>query len=550
MKGKIKYCIALLLLCTVAAAWAQNAGSTSKLHLYTDRTYSLSGDTLWFKVWLPKLLDEKSNIVRVQLNSSSGQVISTVASKSELQWSDGFLSIPDSLSTGIYFVNAFFNEQRSNATIEIEAKTLFVYNRFEEAVTEISLPKSELIYRAGSDEELLEINTPKMSYGTRDLVEGEINIRSSEIAHATISAKLVDPLADVAGGYIKRNFVGTHKIIPAFAEKDGILISGKVLNEKEEPQNNTIVLLSISSEPPYFDYCISNENGGFNFFLLNASGDADLILQAVSSTGEELYIEPETNSLEQTDYLAMENKVLNPKQTAFINTVIQAKFIQKLFNKSSLSYKEPFEMPARFDVPFYGKPTKRVTPSEFFDLPDFREISRELLHGIQYRTQNDEVTFRLLNSDRGQFFNNEPLRLLNGIPVFKNAYFTALKSTDISYIDIVQHERIFGDLHINGVMAVSLNDKSNAWLAQQANVYQFNIPCLQAHKTIPHGKQSNAEKGEPDVRQNYLWETLPAAGSMPFRFLLSDLKGKVEITVEGKTTSNTAFKTSKIIEVN
>lgn len=549
MKGKFNYYIVLLLLFMVSSGMAQNSDAANKLHLYTDRNYSLSGDTLWFKVWLPELLEESSNVVRVQLNSSNGQIITTVASKSTHQWSDGFLSIPDSLSTGVYYVSAFVNEQRNAANIEIEAKTLFVYNRFDEAVTEISMPKPELISRPDRGEVLVEINTTKTNYDTRAVVKGEIHVRSSEIAHATVSAKLVDPLSDIAGGYIKTTFEGAHEVIPAFAEKNGVLISGKVLSPDNTPQNNKLVLLSISSEPPYLDYCISNENGGFNFFLFNASGNADLILQAVSEGGEELLIEPEKNLLKQAGELSTESKLLSLQQSEFIGTVIQASFIQKLFKKTSLANNDPFEMPARFTVPFYGKPSKRVTPSEFFDLPDFKEISRELLPGIQYRTKNNEVTFRLLNSDRGKFFGSEPLRLLNGIPVFKNSYFTSLKSTDISYVDIVQHERIFGDLQINGVMAVSLNDKSNAWLAQQSNIFQFNLPCLQTIKLSSYNNKLEFKGGEPDVRQNYLWEKLQAEGSKSFQFSLSDLKGKVEITVEGVTTSNTVFKTTKIIEV-
>ena len=43
-----------------------------------------------------------------------------------------------------------------------------------------------------------------------------------------------------------------------------------------------------------------------------------------------------------------------------------------------------------------------------------------------------------------------------------------LKSSDISYIDIVKSERIYGDIILKGVLAVSLHDKSNSWLAPPA----------------------------------------------------------------------------------
>lgn len=86
--------------------------------------------------------------------------------------------------------------------------------------------------------------------------------------------------------------------------------------------------------------------------------------------------------------------------------------------------------------------------------------------GFQYRVRKEILTFRMINAPRNAYFSDEPLRLINGIPVFKNSFFSALKSTDIRYIDVVQEERIYGDLRFNGILSVVLNDQSNLWMAQ------------------------------------------------------------------------------------
>ena len=148
-------------------------------------------------------------------------------------------------------------------------------------------------------------------------------------------------------------------------------------------------------------------------------------------------------------------------------------------------------MPPRYSIPFYGKPENHIVPAEFTDLPNFQEISRELLPGVQYRNKNEEITVRIVNKKLGGFFDTEPLRLINGIPVFKNSLFSQLKSTEIHYIDIVQEQRLFGDLIFDGALAVSLNDKSNIWLAQQSNVFQFSVNCLQRDKTPSCNRQPN-----------------------------------------------------------
>lgn len=548
MKIRFRIDIILLLFFVQVFVQANTTFAASKQYIYTDRNYCISGDTVWFKVWVPDTLEKNSNVVHVQIASIKGAVVSTVTQISKQQWAEGFVHVPDSLSSGVYLVLAFFNEQRKIPDLAIDAKTLFVYNRFEEQIKELEVPVSEAFTSGENISDILDIQTDKKIYSTREIVEGTIRLKSDEILHATISAKVVDPLADDLGGTLNLKVSDTKTVIPDFAEKDGVLISGKVLDDANNPQKDVLTLLSISSEPPYFDYCITNENGGFNFYLPNAFGNAELIYQAIDKNGKELQIISEMNSL-QTEEFGSRLKILSPQQSEFVNTVVQANFINKLFNRSKLASNDSLRMPERYSTPFYGKPTKSVTPSEFFDLPSFTEISRELLLGVQYRTQNNEATLRILNADRGKYFGNEPLRLLNGIPVFSNSFFSNLISTDINYVDIVEQERVFGDLIFNGVFAVSLYDKSNSWIAMQPNILQINYPCLQEYRKNSYQNKIIPKQLEPDTRQNYLWEILPISDDSNFKLQLSDMKGDVQIVVEGVTVDGRVFKTSKIIEV-
>ena len=182
-------------------------------------------------------------------------------------------------------------------------------------------------------------------------------------------------------------------------------------------------------------------------------------------------------------------------------------------------------------------------------MPNFKEISRELIPGFQYRTRNDGVTFRLINTKQNKFFDDEPMRLLNGVPVFKNSLFTNLKSTDISKIEIIQDERIFGDLRFKGIIAVSLYDKSNNWMTQQPGIKQISIDCLQLDKRPNYIGLKSESTNLPDIRQVYFWEKMTPENLQNLTFNLSDLKGNVEISLEGYTDENVYFRTSKIIKV-
>jgi hypothetical protein len=517
--------------------------------LFTDRDFCVSGDTVWVKVFQPEQLENLGNIVHVQLDGKNNNLISSIAIKTENNRAQGFISIPDSLSTGQYFITAFLNTQRNTTDIETSGKLLFVYNRFEDRVEEIELIKTNNPAKVETDNSAINISTDKNEYLTREKVAVKIDSNSSNrIKNAIVRATLVDPLTKEIEIENKFRFQSSNSDIPDFIENNGILLNGKVTGKNGEATANALVMLTIDSDQPYFDYYVLGENGDFHFYIKNAFGNGNVVLQTVSNNAGQFTIQLENNFMVRANANQYYLKTLNLKQIDFINTSINANLTDKIFNPVFVTQPANFEMPPRFSIPFYGKPDQHVIPDEFIDLPDFQEISREILPGVQYRSRNDEITIRIINSSYRWFFEDEPLRLINGIPVFKNDFFTNLKSTDISFIDIVKAVRIFGDLIFKGVLSVSLYNKSNSWLTQQPNVFQFNVDFIQTEKTPNYEIQNKLRENQPDMRQVFLWEYLKE-GQSEYDFNLSDRKGTVEITVEGLTAEDEFFKSSKLIEI-
>ncbi|NQU51068.1 MAG: hypothetical protein HQ522_00870 [Bacteroidetes bacterium] len=521
----------------------------NELALFTDRDYCISGDSVWFKVFLPETVLEKGNVVRVQLDTKDNNLISSAVKRIENGWAEGYLHVPDSLSSGLCFVTAFLNSQRDSSSHELYSNALIVYNRFEESISEMELPNSDLKTILENYNSFVNLNSDKNEYLTREKVSVEIDINSDEILNAVIKATVVDPLAKEISGSYRFNFESLNNTIPRIKEQDGFLLNGRVVDIDGNLQKGVLVVLSITGEPPYFDYYISGKDGDFHFFIKDAVGTANIVLQAISKNNKEYFIEKELNYLVRKDENQTLTKTLTSQQSEFISSLIDGDFIYKLFNLTISKSNEFFEISPRFSMPFYGPPTERIVPDEFMDLPDFKEISRELLGGVQLRDRNGSVTFRMLNQKQRYFFENEPLRLLNGIPVFKNSFFTSLKSTDINYIDVVQSERLFGDLVFMGILSVSLKDKSNSWMVKQPNIFQFKVDCLQPGKRPEYLKERITSHNQPDLRHIYIWEILKINTEQKLDFYLSDLKGKVEISVEGVTKSKKVFKASKIIEV-
>ena len=515
--------------------------------LFTDRGFCVSGDTVWVMLKLRGNFENEDVVARFQIEAIDGNLIDGVAIESSGSWARGFIMIPDSLSTGQYFITAFLLNGADNQ-VGLVTKSLLVYNRFDEDIAQISLVNPTNFESVETQSPDIQIKTEAETYKTREKVSVSFKLPADlNILEAVIRATITDPLEKELTGY-RFSYRFPSAPAPGFVEKGGYLVSGKVTGINGVVQPGVLVVVSLTTPESYFDYCVTDSAGIFHFFVKNAFGATDAIFQVFSDDEQKFEVHFENCAPERMGSVTAEPFVLTTGQTTFIKNALNSSFASRIFNPVNLVQTEYFSMEVADSIPFYGPPTTRVRPEEFVDLPDFREISRELLHGFQYRVRNEKNVFRMLNRTRGEFFKEEPLRLINGIPVFNNQLFTSLKSTEISHVDLVLYERVYGDLILNGVIEVSLKDKSNAWLGNQPNLFRSKISFLQPNKNPGYYNATQLKPGEPDTRQVFVWKKVAGAPE-DFSFDLSDRKGTVEISVEGFTRDNRCFKSVKTIEV-
>ncbi|WP_157493576.1 hypothetical protein [Draconibacterium sediminis] len=548
MSRAFKILFLVVMVCAGLKSMAQTTANR-ELVVFTDRDFCISGDTLWLKAYVPKELQRYGNIVHLQLESQTGNLIASRAVKCNNTQAEGFIAVPDSLQTGLYFVHAFFNAQRSNGVLKCTGRSVYVYNRFEEAIERLPVveDKAAVVTPESADNQI-DIDLEDKNYRRRDEVKGSINTGDNEFVYMVASARIIEPFSHKNSGFMRFGMKDRNTGIPPFPEEDGVLISGSLSNRETGDAANSLVLLTVTGNETYFDYYYPDSTGLFHFFLPDARGNANLILQPLAVGDKQFDIKLTPNFMSAVEQLKFDSTFVNPKQAEIIENSIKGTFFNKLFRGVSIRSKDDFEMPNPYGMPFYGQPDNHIVPELFIDLPNFKEISRELLIGFQYRDRNDEVTFRMLDYGQDRFFDTEPLRLINGIPVFKNSFFQDLQSTDIASIDLVKSERIFGDLRFKGVLMVSLNDKSNSWLAQQPNVFQLKVPCIEFPKQANYNPIAEG-RTQPDTRWQFLNEVVDSNEKWPFSFQLSDVKGDLEIKVEAITKSGKLYRTSKIISV-
>lgn len=547
-----KQILGLLFSVLFCIGFAQTGKTESDLFLFTDRDFCISGDTVWFKV-IKKNGESKSNVVHVQLSDANNHTIASVKKKCTENRAEGYLHVPDSLSSGVYFLSAFLYEHLSKPGLLVEYKSLFVYNRFQRDLPELLIPASENKLEETVLNQPLSIKPDKTTYAVREKVIVEIGlgaIHSYEIDQVVVKASLVDELARQAGGRFLSRSGGSSLVVSHFQEMDGFILSGKVTKTGSgESPEKALVFLSLPENPSYLDYYVTGKDGYFHFFLQNAVGVGDAVIQAISEDDTELQARIETSVLNTQKPLPMKKQILSPKHIDFISALADAGFIKRLFLGDYTIPPHEFSMPERFTIPVYGHPQRTVSPDDFYELNDFREISRELLPGVQYRTRRGNTTMRMLNWNENSYFENEPFKLINGVPVFKNRLFESLGSTDVDRIEYTMQDRLYGDLRFSGILAMYLKDNSYQWLTHQPGFTLLSVPLLQSDRKSENQLIAESKKHIPDLRTVFIWSMKKPGENQKIDFTLSDLKGKVEIAVEGVTREGKVFKHSEIIEV-
>ena len=522
------------------ATFQSKAQETNQFSLFTDRDFYTSGETILFKF----ITQEKqhSGVAKVELINTGGKIISTVNKKISDHQADGFLYIPDSLTTGSYLL---CTSSETNQTRTF--RELLICNRFTGLVETTSLPriKGTLIENANTPD--IQISGIGEKIKQREVVHLKILLSPESLNQ--IKDYLLVEVASLTPGYLSRTFTSHgQKPTDLIQYTNGIQINGTAEDrDTGAPFKNGCILLSIPDSVPAMHYYITGEDGRFNFELKNYYGKIPVVVQGYDMEKKRLL----KINISHPDSIAkglpeFESSTISADLQKTVGNQIEATTLSKIFNYKELTINTPAVK--KQDYPFYGLPTEVIRPSLFIDLPDFTEISRELLPGVKFRAYNRIPTLQILNPNTLNYYNDQPLVLLNGIPVQDLNVIKNMGSKDISWIEICRKERFFGDLSFAGVVAIYSNNLDYQRLPESHDLIKFYLDAIQPDAALQvMGKKT---ENEPDLRKVLLWQpNLKPANTFYFDFETSDVKGNYQLIVRRMTLDGSIISKVQNFEV-
>lgn len=127
-------------------------------------------------------------------------------------------------------------------------------------------------------------------------------------------------------------------------------------------------------------------------------------------------------------------------------------------------------------LPFFGKADKDYLLDDYVRFPTMEEVLREFVAEVRVRKQRDKFRIEVLNVPYNLYFVNEPLVLLDGVPVFDTNILMAIDPLKIRNIQVVSKKYYFGTKVLSGIVSFTSYDGDLAGYAipRQAQVRDVN----------------------------------------------------------------------------
>ncbi len=528
------------------------------VHLYTDRDIYLSGEDVWFTVFVAvnNTTSNLSEIIYLELFDVTDRKLFTGKFEVINGCAAGNFQIPAETTTGNYFIRAYTQYQRNFSPGNFSIKTITIINpeyplpgkeKNEdglEADNEANDQSTEQsIGGSNNDIEIL-IQPDKSVYSKRQAVELNVklpNAQAEDIIGLCISVArrgtLVQTTEPLASGMKKNegsnNTTGNIFWIP---ETRGVSISGFVNDKKsEKPLAGINIYLSVLGSDPQFHITQTKANGAFIFSLGYLKGGHEIFIGVKQEDHEEIQLL--VNNDFSNDFAPMQNIPLAIDST--YETLLEEMLVnhqsQTIFSREVNT--NPDTTVVGFDI--FGKADVSVYLSDYIDLADLETVFFELVRTTSIKSIDGRKTLSVLNPETFRVSSNQ-LFLLDHVPVFNFEALLSIPPAKVKNIDVINRTHYLGDNTLKSVVMMNTYDGDFAgYVFPEGSIFvEYQTITLQRIFVAPeYLSQSEKESRMPDFRTTLYWnpEISISNNDTTLRFFTSDNTGVYDVFVRGIT---------------
>lgn len=551
-----------------------------ELFVRTDRDIYITGEQVWLKIYkisgLTQTSSNISKVVYIELLDKNNFPLKQLKIKTDNCSSSSVFNLPDNLSSGNYVIRAYTSWMQNFSPDQFSYTTISVINPFE-SIDHLKLPLNtsnadsllSLITIAGHSPSIninqtniinqihYVVSLEKQQYTPRGNVK--LKISATDVSGKPIESDLSVSVTRSAlvrssstssfyssnGNKISFDRSSRREYLP---ELEGHLISGHIrLKTTDEPLKNIDISLSFVGKTARCRFTRTDENGEFNF-LVKDTGLSEIVIQPLSPDIIGYYIELYQPFSSSFSNIKIADFYIDSSKINEINKAIVGAQISNIY--------EPFtEKPAETNPvapDFFGKPENSVKMSDYIELTSIREVVKEIIPNAYTQKQNGKFDFKLINKFRDHPFENKPLVLVDGIPVYDFEKVLNINSKEIERADVINTRYFYSGNVFDGILSFITKKGNLSAMEFDNSIFRQVYESCQVQKNFYSPIYSSEVKKDErlaDFRNTLLWKPdlrTGKDGKAEIDFYTSDESSEFTIVVEGMTPDGkTGYSTSK-----
>lgn len=318
--------------------------------------------------------------------------------------------------------------------------------------------------------------------------------------------------------------------------RDKSIISGRIYNKTNGlPLPNTLVYLSTFA-PNQLHIYKSQQNGAFVFSVNNLVDHQNIFLCSNSNLGSE--VEFQINDEFLSEFPAINNVPLSidASQYAFLEEMYVNMQAEEIFGK-----KRGTKHPPEITFPFnFWIPQISIAIDDYVKTETLEVFLREIIPDLKVQKKKDQYSLSLYD-DGQDLFIDDPLIMVDNIPVFNVNNLLDIPLANVEKIDLHLGTRMIGGHIINGVVVLSTNSDNFGGIKLPEGSSFLEYQAISASYGFDPPVYDTAEKKSSrlaDFRNLLYWNPnlRLTDNDASVSFYTSDHCSEYEVIIKGYTT--------------
>lgn len=543
---------------------------TENIEIRTDRDIYISGEQIWLKVY--KLSgftgrpDNLSKVVYIELLDTEFNPLNQIKVMVEGTSGSAFLKLSDTIGSGNYLIRAYTKWMLNSTNNRDIYKPVIIINPFKKAYNFLSSSQNQksdkdnnlsaaiaasTIPQSDKDQDNqinIKVKPQLGQYGQREKILLDINAtdRSGKPVDADISVSVIrsplvfsDGMHDFPGSLSDTLSGSLRRPQSRLPELEGEFLTGTIRYiSSGDPLQNTDISLSFVGKKDRCRFSQTNYNGEFLFVVKDQYGPGQIVIQPVSKTIRDVYVELDQPFSTVFDDYSYQFPEIDTSSVASINKAIIATQVGSVYDQ--LGRKTDLPVNVRIET-LYGAPSKRLKLADFIELTDVREVVKELLPEVAVYRKNKDVGLKVISNNPYEIFDNQALVLIDGVPVHDIEALLKVPSKEFEYIDIIDAKYYYKYFIFEGIVNFvtaggngSVIEPGNSEFRQIFDGVQEKSGFYMPDYSVDSIRKSTI----PDFRNTLFWKPdvrTDKDGKVQVQFYSSDEGDNYAIIVEGIT---------------